>query len=43
MLVRLVSLNKVQVVLSQICDYSPVSVNAVLELARFYSLLIMLY
>ena len=35
-LVRLVSLNKVQAVLSQICDYSPVSVNAVLELAMFY-------
>ena len=35
-LVRLVSLNKVQAVLSQICDYSPVSVNAVLELAEFY-------
>ena len=31
-----VSLNKVQAVLSQICDYSPVSVNAVLELAKFY-------
>ena len=31
-LVRLVSLNEVQAVLSQICDYSPVSVNAVLEL-----------
>ena len=35
-LVRLVSLNKVQGVLSPICDYSPVSVNAVLELAKFY-------
>ena len=31
-LVRLVSLNKVQAVLSQICDYTSVSVNAVLEL-----------
>ena len=29
-------LNKVQAVLSQICDYNPVSVTAVLELARFY-------
>ena len=29
-------LNKVQAVLSQICDYSPVSVNPVLELAKFY-------
>ena len=28
--------NKVQAVLSQICDYSPVSVTAVLELAKFY-------
>ena len=26
----------VQAVLSQTCDYSPVSVNAVLELAKFY-------
>ena len=31
-----VSLNKVQAVLSQICDYSPVSVNTVLELTKFY-------
>ena len=30
-LVRLVSLNKVQAVLSQICDYSPVSVNESLQ------------
>ena len=34
--VRLVSLNKLQAVLSQICNYSPLSVNAALELARFY-------
>ena len=33
---KLARLNKVQAVLLQICDYSPVSVNAVLELAKFY-------
>ena len=35
---KLVKLNKVQAVLSQICDYSPVSVNAVLELAKLVRL-----
>ena len=35
-LVKLVSLNKVQPVLSQICDYSPLSVIAVSELAKLY-------
>ena len=35
-LVRLVSLNKVQPVLLQMCDYRSLSVNALLELANFY-------
>ena len=39
-LVELVSLNKVQPVLSKMCDFLPLRVNALLELARFYLFLI---
>ena len=34
--VELISLNQVQPVLSQICDYTPLSVKALLELAKVY-------